>query len=266
MNPSCSRAASLMRDGSQGGSKTSSTSASFTPRRAEELAAHVVDQHRADAAAGGGERHLHAHLVAALDRLGVHRVDQPQLDDAGGDLRVVDGARARPTGAAPRRAPRPRPRAALVPAAGSPPPAPAPARRRPCRRSGPGAPMSVMTVNWPPSACCTTSQVPGGEEHALAARDEQRLDVARVWWSGCGSSLYSVETGSLPPPSACRSACQARLAHLTRAGNSWTPAKTASFPSRLLLAGPRPLGHQPVEAAGTWRRSRRPTSPSPARS
>src|SRR5690606_10082044 len=43
--------------------------------------------------------------------------------------------------------------------------------------------------------------------------------------------LHSVVTGSAAPSSAARSACQASVAHLTRVGNSRTPASTASLPS-----------------------------------
>src|SRR5437660_1746448 len=45
------------------------------------------------------------------------------------------------------------------------------------------------------------------------------------------SLRYSVDTLSCLPSSAACSVCQARVAHLTRTGNSETPEKTASFPS-----------------------------------
>ena len=55
---------------------------------------------------------------------------------------------------------------------------------------------------------------------------------------GC---VHSVETGCVGSPgrwaSAAWSVCQARVAHLTRTGNSRTPAKTASLPS---VSAPRP--------------------------
>ena len=42
---------------------------------------------------------------------------------------------------------------------------------------------------------------------------------------------YSVDTTSCFPPSAVCNVCQARVAHLTLAGNSETPENTVNFPS-----------------------------------
>ena len=53
--------------------------------------------------------------------------------------------------------------------------------------------------------------------------------------SGQGYALtfddYSVDTTSCFPPSAVCNVCQARVAHLTLAGNSETPENTVNFPS-----------------------------------
>src|SRR5206468_7491435 len=45
------------------------------------------------------------------------------------------------------------------------------------------------------------------------------------------ATVHSVDTGAPSPFSAACRVCQARLAHFTRAGNSHTPERTASFPS-----------------------------------
>src|SRR5438132_7677997 len=86
-----------------------------------------------------------------------------------------------------------------------------------------------------------------GEGHRGPARDLDRLAVA----AQCdrlaarhGSLLriasYSVDTTpSFASRAACR-VCHARLAHLTRTGNSRTPAKTLSFPSSTGSAGASP--------------------------
>ena len=76
----------------------------------------------------------------------------------------------------------------------------------------------------------------------------------------CSRSLHphSVLTGS-PPSSAARSACQLSVAHLTRSGNSRTPAKTASLPSSLDLGLARGIRSDQLRG-----RSRRAASPRPA--
>src|SRR5207253_3271421 len=62
-----------------------------------------------------------------------------------------------------------------------------------------------------------------------------------------GVEVYSVDTGAAAPQSAACSVCQARVAYLTRLGNSRTPAKTASLPS--------PSPEAPVSPVGmVWRR------------
>src|SRR5579863_6486521 len=50
---------------------------------------------------------------------------------------------------------------------------------------------------------------------------------------------FSVLTGPSLPSTAARTACQERMAHLTRAGNLCTPANTASLPT--LSASPFPV-------------------------
>ena len=66
----------------------------------------------------------------------------------------------------------------------------------------------------------------GRNDHRLhVAADDDRL-VA------CVAHAHSVVTGAASPASAALSVCQQRLAHLTRAGNSRTPASAASLPSR----------------------------------
>src|SRR3984893_4255009 len=72
------------------------------------------------------------------------------------------------------------------------------------------------------------------KRHLLPARDERCLAVPRevdrcvqFKTHGC----RSVETRSSLPSRALRSVCQARVAHLTRVGNSQTPDSTASLPT-----------------------------------
>src|SRR5215831_6433995 len=67
--------------------------------------------------------------------------------------------------------------------------------------------------------------------HRLGRFDDASRLGARALRAGVlALHAHSVLTGS-PPSSAARSACQQSVAHLTRSGNSWTPAKTSSLPS-----------------------------------
>ena len=75
-----------------------------------------------------------------------------------------------------------------------------------------------------------------GERELLSARDQRRGAGAQqldrlMEIVGHGRRRYSVDTRSPLASSALFSACQPSDAHLTRAGNSETPDKTASLPS-----------------------------------
>src|SRR5437870_563116 len=69
--------------------------------------------------------------------------------------------------------------------------------------------------------------------------NQQGRQVHRLWVLGdrapfgfrAHMSSVSVVTGLASPLRAAITACQARMAHLTRAGNLCTPANTASFPT-----------------------------------
>src|ERR1043166_826315 len=82
------------------------------------------------------------------------------------------------------------------------------------------------------------------EEHAVlhVARRMPANKCQHLWsWrrfhvparrsTGCGlNRAYSVLTVFLSPFSAASSACHASVAHFTRTGNSFTPAKISSLP------------------------------------
>src|SRR6185437_6252896 len=62
----------------------------------------------------------------------------------------------------------------------------------------------------------------------------------------CRLSAYSVDTACSSPFSAALIACHARVAHLTRNGNSETPANTPSLPNA--------SGSPPLPVTRSWKR------------
>ena len=68
ISPSCSFAASVIMPWFHGGSQTSSTFASSIASSEMQLVLHVLREHRAHAAAGRGQRHLHVGLVVVSRR------------------------------------------------------------------------------------------------------------------------------------------------------------------------------------------------------
>src|SRR5437899_4543681 len=208
----------------------------------DDLALGVGLENRPHATARGCQRHLDLGLVTPLgqrrDRAVIH---QPEVDDVDGNFRVEAGAQLipdqllevlRPRGAGARR----RRRGALE------------AEGVDVLRGDPHH-LPVVRGDRVRSAERLRDHDLGarGEGHRGPARDLDRLAVA----AQCdrlaarhGSLLriasYSVDTTpSFASRAACR-VCHARLAHLTRTGNSRTPAKTLSFPSSTGSAGASP--------------------------
>ena len=217
MNPSCSFAASLIRDGSQGGSNTSSTSASFTPgtpstrRRTSSTMTGPMPQ------PGRGERHDDLDAVPALDRLGGDEVDEPQLDDARRDLRVVHLPQASQTFSSSNG-----PSAAAARSASN--------RRASSTKSGPSAsasfpstrtrpPVAVIAVNGAAERLLDDDGRPGRQRRVEAARHLHDLDVPegahrlRVPW-------LTPSRRARPAPRARRGARARRGSRTSRASGS----------------------------------------------
>src|SRR2546428_1407854 len=93
-------------------------------------------------------------------------------------------------------------------------------------------------------------------DHVRARCRANRDETARLLGGSPGSvrghDRHSRETVSCFRSRAASRVCQARLAHLTRTGNSQTPERTASFPRELSTGSPGRAG--PI----LWNRSKRP--------
>ena len=94
INPNSSRAASVSISRLQGGSQTRNTAASLTPGMVETFDFDILLQDGAHAASGGGEGHFDFHpMPAGGQRQDLQIINQAQIDDVDGYLRIVTGAK-----------------------------------------------------------------------------------------------------------------------------------------------------------------------------
>src|SRR6516164_1868484 len=197
-------------------------------RNASDLVAHVVHQDIPHAAAGRRERDGDVHRPCAVLVLGDRAiVDQPQIDDVDGYLRIVAGAHLLPG------------EMLYVIFAG--------VRRQLGRLDrlladsvgvlAGDAKQVPFEIHREAAAerLCYVAGLARLELHLLARGNDDRAHLTAhherlVLVSAHGR--YSVDTvAAVSEASAAFKVCQQRLAHLTRAGNSRTPESAASLPS-----------------------------------